>query len=144
MYGGPLQLQFLLKKSNIWPSKSFESNSLYLKKWQCREHVFLFQLTLTINITPINITLCILEKKRLRVPKSYKVMLKLILIFRSVLCPQVFLVQRTHFLSVKTTIYLFFNYYPVENRLEQRCFFKKQLFMSHMVFLYKSGPIGNP
>ena len=32
-------------------------------KWQCREHVFLFQLTLTINISTINIELCILEKK---------------------------------------------------------------------------------
>ena len=28
-----------------------------------REDVFLFQLILTINITPINIKLCILEKK---------------------------------------------------------------------------------
>ena len=55
------------------------------KEWHCREQVFLLQLTLTINITPINITLCILEKK------SYKVMLKLISIFRSVLCPQAFL-----------------------------------------------------
>ena len=45
---------------------SFESNP------QCREHVRLLQLTLTINITPIDITLCILEKN-----KSYKVMLKL-------------------------------------------------------------------
>ena len=35
-----------------------------LKNEQCREHAFLFQLTLTINIiTPINITLRILEKK---------------------------------------------------------------------------------
>ena len=40
---------------------SFESGP------QCREHVFLFQLTLTINITPINITLCILAKD-----ESYK------------------------------------------------------------------------
>ena len=35
------------------------------KEWHCREQVFLLQLTLTINITPINITLCILEKKKL-------------------------------------------------------------------------------
>ena len=40
---------------------SFESGP------QCREHVFLFQLTLTINITPINIKLCILAKD-----ESYK------------------------------------------------------------------------
>ena len=55
-----------LKKSNIWAMLSFESNP------QCKEHVRLLQLTLTINITPIDITLCILEKN-----KSYKVMLKL-------------------------------------------------------------------
>ena len=47
---------FFLKKSNIWARSSFESNSFYLKKWQRKEHVFLFQLTLTINIIP-NITL---------------------------------------------------------------------------------------
>ena len=35
----------------------------FAKKWQYREHVFLSQLILTINITTINITLCILEKK---------------------------------------------------------------------------------
>ena len=36
-------------------------------KWQCREHVFLFQLTfITIYITPINITLCILEKNKIK------------------------------------------------------------------------------
>ena len=63
-------------------------------------------------------------------------MLKLILIFRSVLWPQAFLVRRTHFRSVETTIYLFFNYYPVENRLGQRYFFKKELRMSYMVFLW--------
>ena len=47
-------------------------------------------------------------------------MLKLILIFTNVLYPEAFLVRRTHSLSVETTIYLFFNYYPEENRLEQR------------------------
>ena len=52
-------------------------------------------------------------------------MLKLILIFRSLLWSQTFLVRRTRFLSVKITIYLFFNYYPMENRLEQRYFLKK-------------------
>ena len=77
MYGGPLQLHFFLK--------IVFSNSLYLKKWQCRRHDFRFQLTLTINITPINFSLSILEKK-LRVPREiYKVMLKLILIFGSLL-----------------------------------------------------------
>ena len=39
------------------------SNSLYLKKSQCRRHDFRFQLTLTSNITPINFSLSILEKK---------------------------------------------------------------------------------
>ena len=52
-------------------------------------------------------------------------MLKLILIFRSVSWPQRFLVQRTHFLSVETTFYLFFKYYPVKNRLEQRYYLKR-------------------
>ena len=68
----------------------------------------------------------------------------LILIFRSVLWSQAFIVRRTHFLSVETTIYLFFNYYPVENRLEKRYSLKKELCMSYVVFLYKSGPIENP
>ena len=71
-------------------------------------------------------------------------MLKLILIFRCLLWPQAFLVQRTYFLSNETTIYLFFKYYPVENRLEQRYFFKKEFCMSYVAFLYKSGPIENP
>ena len=44
----------------------FQSNSLYLKKWQCREHIFIFHITLTINITLINITLCILEKSKIK------------------------------------------------------------------------------
>ena len=37
--------------------------------------------------------------------------MKLILIFRSVLWPQAFLVRRTHFISAETSIYLFFKYY---------------------------------
>ena len=69
-------------------------------------------------------------------------MLKLILIFRCVLLPQAFLVWRTHFLLVETTIYLFFNYYPMENRLEQRYVFKKELNMSYI--LYISDPIEYP
>ena len=50
------------------------------------------------------------------------------------------------FSSVETTIYLFFKYYPVENRLEQIYFLKKELWlcMSYVVFLYKSSPIENP
>ena len=71
-------------------------------------------------------------------------MLKLILILKSVLWPQAFLVRGTDFISVETTIYLFFNYYPVENRLEKRYSLKKELCMSYVVFLYKSGPIENP
>ena len=89
---------------------SFESNP------QCREHVRLLQLTLTINITPIDITLCILEKN-----KSYKVMLKLILIFKCIMAPNISSAENS-FSSVKTTIYLFFKYYPVENRLEHIIF----------------------
>ena len=54
-------------------------------------------------------------------------MLKLVLIFRSLLQLQPFLVQRTHFLPVETTIYLLFKYYPVENKLEQRYLFKKRV-----------------
>ena len=42
-------------------------------------------------------------------------------------------------LSVETTIYLFLKYYPVENRLEQTYFLKKEFRMSYVVFLYKSG-----
>ena len=38
----------------------------YLIKWQCSEHVFLFQLTLKINITLINIALRILEKNKIK------------------------------------------------------------------------------
>ena len=41
--------------------------------------------------------------------------------------PQAFLEQRAHFLSVQTTIYLFFKYYSVENRQEQRCFFQERV-----------------
>ena len=63
-------------------------------------------------------------------------MLKLILIFGSVLWPQAFLVRRTHFLSVETTILIFFTYYPVENRLKKRHFLKKDLYKSYVVFLY--------
>ena len=48
------------------------------------------------------------------------------------------------FSSVETTIYLFFKYYPVEKRLEQIYFLKKDLCMSFVVFLYKSSPIENP
>ena len=118
---------------------------LNLKKWQCRKHVFLFQLTLTINITPIIITLYILEKKNKDCFKSYNFMLKLILTFRGLLQYQAFLVRITHFPSVETTkICVVFKYYPVENRLEQRDFLKKVLCMSYVVFLYKSSLIENP
>ena len=48
------------------------------------------------------------------------------------------------FSSVETTIYSFFKYYPVENRLEQIYFVKKELCMSYMVFLYKFRLIENP
>ena len=48
------------------------------------------------------------------------------------------------FSSVKTAIYFFFKYYPVENRLEQIYFLKNELCMSYVVFLYKSSPIENP
>ena len=66
-------------------------------------------------------------------------MLELILIFRSLMLPQPFLVRRTHFISVETTtIYLFFKYYLVENRLEERYFFEKELCMSYVVFWYIS------
>ena len=45
------------------------------------------------------------------------------------------------FSSVETTVYLFFKYYPAEDRLEQIYFLKKELCMSYVVFLYKSSPI---
>ena len=52
-------------------------------------------------------------------------MLKQILVFRNLLWLQPFLVRGTHFLSVETTIFLFFKYYSVEIMLEQRYFIKK-------------------
>ena len=52
-------------------------------------------------------------------------MLKLILIFRSVLWPLAFLVRRNHFFQLKQQFKYFFKYYPVESRLEQRYFFKR-------------------
>ena len=101
---------------------------------------------ITINIILINSRFRILQKKKKKKRVlSFKVILKLIVNFRGLLWSQAFLVQTTHLLSVETaTIYLLFKYYPVENRLEQRYFFKKELYMSYMVFLYKSGPIENP
>ena len=48
------------------------------------------------------------------------------------------------FSSVETTIYLFFKYYPVGNRLEQSHFLKKESCMTYVVFLFKSSPIENP
>ena len=68
-------------------------------------------------------------------------MLKLILIFKSGLCSQTFLGRRHRFISIETTVYLFFKNYPVQSKLGQRCFLKKELCMSYMVFLHKSGPI---
>ena len=70
-------------------------------------------------------------------------MLKLILIF-SVLWPQAFLVRRTHFLLVETTIYLFFLLLSSGKQAGTKMFSKKELRMSYMVFLYKSGPIEDP
>ena len=48
------------------------------------------------------------------------------------------------FSSVETTIYYFFNYYPVENRPEQIHFLKKELCMSYVFFSYKFSPVENP
>ena len=48
------------------------------------------------------------------------------------------------FSSVKTTIYLFFKYYQVENRQEEMYFLKKELCMSYEAYLYKSSPMENP
>ena len=82
------------------------------------EHVFLFQLTLAINITPINITLCILAKD-----ESYKAEVDPNF-WKCIMAPSISSAENS-FSSVKTTIYLFFKYYPVENRLEQINIFKK-------------------
>ena len=112
---------------------SFESNP------QCRKPVFLFRLTLTINITPTNITLCILEKN-----KSYKAMLRLIIIFKSVLSLQAFLVRRTHFLRLKQQFTYFLSNIQWKTGWNKYIFLKKELCMSYMVFLYKSSPIENP
>ena len=75
------------------------------------------------------------RKKSQECLKSSEVMLKLILSFRSLLQYQALLVRRTDFLSFETTLnFLFFNYYTVGNRLEQRLFFflkkKKELYMN--------------
>ena len=59
-------------------------------------------------------------------------MLPLILIFRSVLWPQAFLVRRTHFLSVETTIYSFFS----GKQAGTKIFFKKR-FMYELHGLFK-------
>ena len=75
---------------------------------------------------------------------SYKVMLKLFLILRSVFWPPNISSADSSFSSVETTIYLFFKHYPVGNRLEQIYIFKKVLCMSYVVFLLKSTPIENP
>ena len=48
------------------------------------------------------------------------------------------------FFSVETTVYLFYKYYSVENRLKQIYFLKKELCMSYVVFSYKSSLIENP
>ena len=63
-------------------------------------------------------------------------MLKLILIFRSVLWPQAFLVQRTHLFQLKQQFTYFFKYYPVENKQEQTYFLKKELWMSYVRSFY--------
>ena len=82
---------------------------LYLKKWQFREHVFLFQLTLTINVTPITITLCILRKKiNEECLKSYKVMLKVILSFGSLFSPKHFKCEELIFFQLKQQQFTFF------------------------------------
>ena len=66
-------------------------------------------------------------------------MLKLILIFRSVLQPPSISSADNSFSSVETTIYLFFKYYSVESRLVQIYLLKKELCMSYLVFLCKSN-----
>ena len=72
-------------------------------------------------------------------------MLKLILIFRSLLLPQATLVRINHCLSNATTmIYLFSKYYSVENKLDLSYFLKKELSMSYMIFLYKFDLLENP
>ena len=68
-------------------------------------------------------------------------MLKLILIFRSVLFPQVFPVRRTHFLQLKQQFTYFLS---IIQWTGANNFLKKEICMSYVVFLYKSSPIEIP
>ena len=66
-------------------------------------------------------------------------MLKLIQIFKSILLPQAFLMRRTPFLSFTN----FLSTIQRKTGWNKDIFFKKELCMSYVVFLYKSVPIEN-
>ena len=67
-------------------------------------------------------------------------MMKLILIFRSLLWPQAFLLRRTYFFQIKQQFTYLLNIIQWET-CWNKIFFKKELCMSYVVFLYKSGPM---
>ena len=60
--------------------------------------------------------------------KATKGMLKLILIFKKCIKTASISSAENSFSSVETT-YLFFEYYPVENRLEQKFIFQKRSYV---------------
>ena len=70
-------------------------------------------------------------------------MLKLILILRSTLLPQAFLVQRTDFLQLKQQFTYFLSIIQWKTGWN-KYLLKKELCMSCMVFLHKSSPTENP
>ena len=76
------------------------------------------------------------RKKNWECLKSYKVMLKLILIFRSVLWFQAFLEHRTHFLSVETTVYLFLSIIQWKTGWNKDIFLKKVMYELRGLFIW--------
>ena len=76
------------------------------------------------------------RKKNWECLKSYKVMLKLILIFRSVLWLQAFLEHRTHFLSVETTVYLFLSIIQWKTGWNKDIFLKKVMYELRGLFIW--------
>ena len=71
-------------------------------------------------------------------------MLKLILIFKSVLWPEAFLERITHFLQLKQHFTYFLSIIQWKTGWNKYIFLKKELCTSYVVFLYKSSPIENP
>ena len=63
MYGGPLQLEFFFKKRVVYSQVVISIKFTLFKEMAVKGACFLFPANFNTNITPINITLCILGKK---------------------------------------------------------------------------------